>query len=143
LYLWAAVAKMSPHWLDGTAMHGQIQAGPIRDAIEAVFGRASRGDTGGFAAAAKMVMLTELALAAGILWRRAWPLVWVVGVAFHAGVELAGFRIGLFSYFMISIYVVFLPRIPRLDRLALNLGKLRKQLWTAVWKRADALESND
>lgn len=141
LYLWAAVAKMSPHWLDGTALQGQIQAGSIRDAIERVFGNASRGDPGGFEAAAKLVMLTELALAAGILWRRAWPLVWVVGVGFHLGVELAGFRIGLFSYFMIAIYVVFMPRPPKIDRLAGNLRQLRDRLWSPLWKRADAIES--
>lgn len=141
LYLWAAVAKMSPHWLDGSTLHAQIHDGPIRDAIEAVFGRASRGDPGGFAAAAKLVMLTELVLAVGILWRRAWPFVWVIGVGFHAGVELAGFRIGLFSYFMIAIYVVFMPKLYKLDRLATNLRRLRELAWVPIWKHADKLET--
>ncbi|HUH04000.1 MAG TPA: HTTM domain-containing protein [Kofleriaceae bacterium] len=142
LYLWAAIAKMTPQWLDGSTLHAQIHTGPMADAIQAVFGRASRGDPGGYAAAAKLVMLTELILAAGILWRRAWPLVWVIGVGFHAGVELAGFRIGLFSYFMIAIYVVFMPKIYKLDRLAVNFRRLRDLAWAPIWKHADAIQSS-
>ncbi len=111
LYLWAAISKMSPLWLDGSALSGQLGVPWVRHAIEVVFGSASRGDPGGFAAMAKLIMIAELVLAAGVLIRWMWPAVWLIGMGFHISVELSGYRIGLFSYFMMGLYVLFLPDV--------------------------------
>jgi tetratricopeptide (TPR) repeat protein len=108
LYFWAAITKMSGHWLDGTALHGQMSVDWVRSLIEKL-GEPSPGDYGGYAVMAKLLMLGELVLAACVLWRRLWPVAWVIGMSFHIGVELAGFEIGLFSYFMMGIYVLFIP----------------------------------
>jgi hypothetical protein len=109
VYLWAAIAKMDGMWLDGTTLARQIGAGWTRDTIERLFGTATPADPGGFARVAWLVMLTELFLVVAMLWRRLWPVALVVGVAFHAGVEIAGFQIGLFSYFMFACYLLVLP----------------------------------
>lgn len=111
LYLWAAISKMSPLWLDGTALSQQLGVPWVRHAIEVVFGSASRGDPGGFAAMAKLIMIAELVLAVGVLIRWMWPAVWLIGMGFHISVELSGYRIGLFSYFMMGLYVLFLPDV--------------------------------
>ncbi len=111
LYLWAAISKMSPLWLNGTALSGQLGIDWVRHAIQFVFGSASRGDPGGFAAMAKLIMVAELVLAAGVLVRWMWPAVWLIGIGFHISVELSGYRIGLFSYFMLGLYVLFLPDV--------------------------------
>lgn len=100
LYAWAAVAKLAPAWLDGTTLDRQMTVPWVRDFLDA---------TVGYAGMAWLVMLGEAALVVGVLWRRAWPVAWVVGVSFHVGVELAGFEIGLFSYFMLGLYALFIP----------------------------------
>lgn len=100
VYLWAAIAKMHPAWLDGSTLEAQMSVPWVRDAI------AGTVDFGGMA---WLIMLTELGLAIAIVFRAAWPVVWVIGVGLHLSIEMAGFKIGLFSYFMLGIYMLFAP----------------------------------
>lgn len=99
VYLWAAISKLTPLWLDGSVLFIQIADGNLRDLVTAL----------GFDHVAKLVLLSELALAAAVWWRPAWLPALVVGVGLHVGVELVGFEIGLFSYLMIAIYLLVIP----------------------------------
>jgi hypothetical protein len=100
LYLWAAIAKLDPLWLDGTTLQRQIGKPWLRDVADRI----------GWDVVAAQILAVELGLAAAWLWRRSWPYVAVVGIAFHVAVEVAGFRIGLFSYVMIAIYLLMIPQ---------------------------------
>ena len=35
-----------------------------------------------------------------------------IGIAFHLGIEASGFKIGQFSYLMVALYSLMLPRLP-------------------------------
>jgi tetratricopeptide (TPR) repeat protein len=121
LYFWAAVSKMTGQWTDGSTLQTQITTEPSRviefltgqpsanDLIQAWFGPASPGKPGGFGDVAKLVLSAELLLAAMLLWRRAWPFAPLVGIPFHLTVEFSGFKIGLFSWFMVGFYLLLLP----------------------------------
>lgn len=100
VYAWAAVSKLDGRWIDGSTLAQQIQVDWARGVIE---------NLGGFSTAAVLVLLAELALAVAVPWRRLWPVALVVGVGFHVAIELSGFRIGLFSYFMVALYVLIVP----------------------------------
>ena len=99
LYLWAAISKMSPAWLDGRTITGQI-TGPLRGLIE---------DSIGFKAAARFALLTELVLAVVVWIRPAWFIALPLGVAFHLGILASGLDIGLFAYLMLGFYVFVVP----------------------------------
>ncbi|MDB4962244.1 MAG: hypothetical protein JWP01_2243 [Myxococcales bacterium] len=99
LYLWAAISKMSPAWLDGRTITGQI-TGSLRSAIEGSVG---------FKAAARFALLTELILAVTVWVRPAWIVALPVGIAFHIGILASGLDIGLFAYLMLAFYVFLVP----------------------------------
>ena len=109
VYLWAAISKLTPLWLDGTALDIQIsKPGLMRDVADAL----------GVGTLAKLVLVTELALAAAVWWRPAWPFALAAGVGLHAGVELVDLDIGLFSYLMFAVYLLVVP-----DRFYLAAGR--------------------
>lgn len=113
LYLWAAISKMSPAWLDGRTITGQI-TGSLRSVIE---------ETVGFKAAARFALITELVLAVVVWIRPAWFIALPLGIAFHLGILMSGLEIGLFAYLMLGFYVLVIP-----DRALVwiaNLGPLR------------------
>ncbi len=99
LYGWAAFAKLDDRWIDGTALNVQLTEAWIRDLLDVI----------PVSVMAKGVLLGEILLAVAWLWRRSWPWALPLGLAFHVGVELAGFQIGQFSYVMIAVYVLMLP----------------------------------
>lgn len=110
VYLWTAIAKIDPLWLSGLTLSAQIEAGWVRGLVEATSGSPiSFGGHGGWGAIAWMVLATELFLAGALLVRSLWPMALMVGIVFHAGIELSGFRIGLFSYFVFAIFLLVVP----------------------------------
>ena len=100
VYLWAAISKMTPLWLDGTAIDIQISDGAAVRGLTASLG---------FATVAKLVLVAELVLAIAVWWRPAWPVALAAGIGLHAGVELIGLDIGLFSYLMFAVYLLVIP----------------------------------
>jgi hypothetical protein len=102
VYLFAAVSKMDARWWSGEVMSMQVH-GWAGDLIARL---------GGFERAAHMVVLTEIGLAVAIHVRVLRAPAALVGVAFHAGIEASGFHIGLFSYFMIALYILVVPERP-------------------------------
>lgn len=109
VYLWAVIAKLHPLWLDGTTLKAQVAEKWARELIEG---------TVGYAGAAWLIILTELGLAAAWIFRRGTLVAIGVGIGFHLGIELTGFRIGQFSYVMLALYLLMLPtakvRVPAL-----------------------------
>lgn len=99
VYVWAAIAKVDPAWLDGTALSRQVQPGWVRDVVESL----------GFATVAIGVLAVEAIVAATLWWRPGWWVALPLGVGLHTGIELVGLDIGLFSYFMQAIYLLVLP----------------------------------
>lgn len=109
LYLWAAISKMSPAWLDGRTITGQI-TGSLRGLIE---------DSIGFKMVARFALLTELVLAVVVWIRPAWFIALPLGIAFHLGILASGLDIGLFAYLMLGFYVFVIP-----DRVLVWLANL-------------------
>ncbi|MCG8424145.1 MAG: HTTM domain-containing protein [Proteobacteria bacterium] len=116
VYLWAGLAKLAPLWRDGTALAMQLgpasgRSGWVADAIDHI----------GADNAAGLILVVELYLALGWLIPRLWLPTLLVGVALHIGIELAGFHIGIFSYFMFALYLLLVPdRL--IDRMASRLA---------------------
>jgi hypothetical protein len=111
LYLWAAVAKVDPPWLDGTLLRWQIE-GDLDPATPSRAGSALvrwAATTLGFGFLAHAILAVELVLAIAIWQRRWWYVALPLGVGLHAGIELVDLDIGLFSYFMIASYLLVAP----------------------------------
>lgn len=127
VYLFAAISKMSPQWWAGSVLAGQIQPGMIRDLASGI----------GFANAAKLVVLTELYLAVALHIARLRTSAAIIGIGLHIGIEVAGFDIGLFSYFMLAIYLLVLPERPivaLVDRASrIRLPSLPMPVWIVAW----------
>ena len=106
VYLWAAYSKLDPLWSSGAVLGLQLDSG-------APLVRTLTSWTGSRQAAllllARATIATEIFLAVALWFRRLWPLAWIAGVVFHAGIELLGFRIELFSYLMVALYFLVAP----------------------------------
>jgi hypothetical protein len=109
LYLWAAISKMNPAWLDGRTLARQLGAasGTSLDRLP-MLSRAVE-QTVGWGACAVGVMVCELVLAATVWHRRGWLVAAPLGIAFHAGIALTNLDIGLFAYVMIAVYALVVP----------------------------------
>ncbi len=99
MYLFAALSKADPEWLNGSALQAQLPDGRLREIAKSM----------GWGFTAKLTLFTELVLVFAIQWRRAWPFALVTGIGMHMMFHWAGLKIGLFSYFMVSLYVLLLP----------------------------------
>jgi hypothetical protein len=99
LYLWAAISKMTPAWVDGRTLATQIH-GSMKSLIES---------TVGFKAASVIVILVELTLAATVWNKRTWWLAAPLGLALHLGIVMTNLEIGLFAWLMVGLYVFIIP----------------------------------
>ncbi|MBT8492776.1 MAG: HTTM domain-containing protein, partial [Deltaproteobacteria bacterium] len=109
VYLWASVAKLEAGWLEGRTLASQITDGWAKDLLMRLLQVHSDDPLASWARAAKLVIVVELFLAAAIHVRLLRLPAAIVGIVFHLGIELSGFEIGLFSYFMVAIYLLVLP----------------------------------
>jgi hypothetical protein len=128
VYLWAAISKIDPLWLNGTALAGQVQ-GSLRGLIDATIG---------MHAVAILVPITELALV--LVWMRpAWPYLAPLGILFHLGIVWTGLEIGLFAWLMIALYAfvvpdrVYLAAVKRLAPVRTRAGELAAALDQRRW----------
>lgn len=99
MYLWAALSKIDPKWLDGTAMSMQIR-GPLREAIDATLG---------IKIVSRLVIVSELALAITIWRAQTWRWALLLGIGLHFMIALSGLEIGVFAYLMLAIYLLVVP----------------------------------
>ncbi len=92
VYLWAAVAKFDPVWLDGSALRELVPQSSFAPRLLAIG-----------------ILVVECFLAVALQIPRLWPPALLVGVPFHIAIEISHLEIGLFSYFMLSVYLLLLP----------------------------------
>jgi hypothetical protein len=109
MYLWAAISKMDPAWLDGRTLELQI-SGTMREIID---------ESVGIRVASRFALIVELVLAVTIWSKRTWFVALPVGIAFHVGIFASGLEIGLFAVLMLGFYLLVIP-----DRLFAEAGEL-------------------
>lgn len=109
LYLWTAIAKMDPVWIDGRTFRMQLTDPFFLSMLKSVSSSLGMELLTLFSVVSVAVMVGELALSVAIHIRRLWPFLVPVGAAFHMGIEFSGFKIGLFSYFMVALYILVIP----------------------------------
>jgi tetratricopeptide (TPR) repeat protein len=100
VYLWAAISKLDPAWLDGTTLARQFSRGLVHDLVAA---------TVGFTPVAWAVVTTELSLAATIWWRRGWIVAAPLGISLHVVIAASPLDIGFFAYLMLALYLLLVP----------------------------------
>ncbi len=128
VYAWAALAKLDPVWLDGTALQRMVRPSTIRDVCGLL----------GFPTVAIGVLGVEVVLAATVWIRRLWFVALPLGVGMHGGIELIGLDIGLFSYFMLAIYLLLVPDaivravVTRLTAVAAQRARIPAVVRTAI-----------
>lgn len=111
LYFWTGLTKANPVWLSGDTMY-QLTASPenraMMQSISEAFGLEG---TQVYAVMAWGVLIGELTAGFFFIWRRLWIVGLLIVPWFHVFVEVIGFEIELFSYYMIAIDVILLmPR---------------------------------
>lgn len=99
VYFWAAIGKLDPLWLDGRTLTAQLSGTFLAPVLEGL----------GASFSAKLVVATELFLALAWLMRRLWLPALIIGVSFHITIEVTSFEIGLFSYYMLALYLLLVP----------------------------------
>jgi len=111
VYFWTGFTKVDAVWLTGDTMR-QLTASPENQLLMAK-AASLLGTTrdGIYTFAAWSVMLGELTVSVFFLWRRLWSLALITAPWFHVGVEVIGFDIELFSYYMVAVDLILLaPR---------------------------------
>jgi len=105
LYGWAAITKLDPQWLSGAAMAPGLQGPDV--AWLNYYARNLPGEL--YATSAQLTMVAEALLLLTVVNRKWWFVSIPVGVGLHVGIELANFEIGIFSYYMIGMYLLLVP----------------------------------
>jgi Flp pilus assembly protein TadD len=124
MYFYATITKLNPQWLDGSTLDKQMRSADdwLRNHFESI----------GFSTLALLTVFAEATLVGSILIRKLWPVAVVVGVPMHIVFEMSGLKIGLFSFFMVTVYSLFIP--DRVYEIAAGwLHKLRPQLAAPAW----------
>jgi hypothetical protein len=103
IYLWAAIAKLRPDWLDGRTFVLLAREGLLRPSVATALLAAEPVR----AFAARATVATEIALAVLLLVRRSRRVALGLALAFHLGLEWATSP-DLFGWAMIALLLVFL-----------------------------------
>ncbi len=120
LYFWTAVTKCDPTWLSGITMDQVTSEPSVRSFMGSVDVRFGWAAGESYRAAAWMTMLGEFFAALVFLIPKLRILGLLIVPWFHIGVEVLGFDIELFSYYMIAIDLILLSP-------------------AALWRRLDGL----
>jgi Vitamin K-dependent gamma-carboxylase len=103
IYLWAALAKVRPDWLDGRTLGLLAREGLLRPSVATTL----LATASGRAWVALGTVATEVALGVILLVRATRRIAVVLAVAFHLGLEWAASP-DLFGWAMIALLLVFL-----------------------------------
>lgn len=110
VYFWAFIAKCNGEWMSGDALIAQFNP---KSTLAALMEPLGLSPTKHFAFVAKLIAITELGLALALAWGKPSRMVATIGIAFHLLIELSGFEIGMFSFIMMSVYVLLWPKRDR------------------------------
>jgi hypothetical protein len=108
LYFWTAVTKCDPTWLSGATMNQLTGEPEVRAFVGTVAARFDTGLTEVFAFSAWATMLGEYFACLAFLIPRLRLLGLITVPWFHVGVEVLGFDIELFSYYMVALDLILL-----------------------------------
>ncbi|MEM7243746.1 MAG: HTTM domain-containing protein [Acidobacteriota bacterium] len=108
-YVWTAVTKMEPSWVDGSLIARQVSGETLQDLTAFASAKIAQPLGSGWALSAISVLVLELFLAVALQFAKLRPWAWLLGMALHFGIEMAGLKIGLFSWYLFSLYVLILP----------------------------------
>ena len=99
---------VDPDWFGGTVTWGRVvtQETIVRASVLPEFVQDLLLDRSFHTVAAKVVVLTELGIAAGLWWPRSRPWAVAVAVAFHIAIEFSA-EVQTFSYLAIGVLVVW------------------------------------
>ncbi|MCP4810480.1 MAG: HTTM domain-containing protein [Proteobacteria bacterium] len=111
MYLWAAITKVDPEWLGGKTLGAALVDDDARIWVKSLAASLDVGHMTVLSWASWAAMIGEVVLAVGLLWPKTRRVCWALGLAFHVGVEIAALRIGLFSYFMVGLYLLYAPEV--------------------------------
>jgi vitamin K-dependent gamma-carboxylase len=131
---------VDPDWFGGTVTwqrvvraRDELEAWPLPDwAVSALT------DRGFHTGAAKLIVFTELFIAAGLWWPRTrYAAVWVA-VAFHVGIEVSA-SVQVFSYLAIAVLVIWAVPSPRDRVLRIDPTAARQRRLGALVRALDWL----
>ncbi|MEM9353772.1 MAG: HTTM domain-containing protein, partial [Planctomycetota bacterium] len=131
VYVWTSVAKLDDVWRSGAGLAQLSGAKNLLSPFAALF----PGRLGVYAFAANATIVVELMIAAGYavsalaadqsgrFTRLLSWVSWALAIALHAGFELAGLKIGWFSYWMIAAACVYFLPDPALQAVVQRIRK--------------------
>lgn len=111
VYGFAAYTKTMWYFLSGEILKRQLYNRMTFDTVTLLSNYLSVSENFIWACAAISVVFVESSLAIGwIIERPKYPLlIWLPGIALHIMVEMVGFQVLFFSYYMFILYVWYLP----------------------------------
>ena len=109
MYFWAGVTKVDAVWLSGKALGAAMTDEAARQLVMDLAQTFDVSHLDVLQWASWAAMLGEFFLVVGLLWPRTRTVAWALGLAFHVGIEVVDLRIGLFSYFMVALYLLYAP----------------------------------
>ena len=117
VYAFAFVTKLDPLWWRGELMPMQVADSWPRALVEYAVAHSSLDEKMVWSLFSVMSMAIELFLVVALQVPRLRGAAALVGISFHLGIELAGLRIGLFSWFLTAIFLLVLPSrwVPKRD----------------------------
>ncbi len=110
LYFWTAVTKAEPQFLSGEVLQPLLTEQWAIDWIQSTAARLGQEPITLYGALSWGALILEVFLVLAMLFpeRLRWPGL-ILGLGLHVTIELAGFKIGNFSYLMVVMYVLLLP----------------------------------
>ena len=114
VYFWAAIAKMDSSFLMGTVVQRQLAIRGLYDLITNISIVTNVEEWILWRAIAWSTVALELYIAfgwiVGIRYKKMRTLSFILGMVFHIGLQCTGkFKIGLFSFYMVSFYILLFP----------------------------------
>lgn len=111
VYFWTGFTKIDPVWLSGDTLRMLTASAENQVLMTKAAELVGTTRDGIYTLGAWSVMIGELVVGFFFLWRRLWTLALITAPWFHVGVEVIGFDIELFSYYMIALDLILLaPR---------------------------------
>lgn len=116
VYFYTILCKLEYAYLTGEILRRQLLIPAIFDWIDWLVNNIGITDTICWSMIALTSIVVECYLMIGIIFielcRSSYlrPWIWILGTVFHYGIHLTGFKIRAFSLYMITFYLLFLPK---------------------------------
>jgi hypothetical protein len=115
VYAFALVTKCTREYMSGELLSIQAMKENIHDIVLQSSRVIGTDASNVWCLMATSAFIVEIFLLFGIIfcrwYQRTSALVWIIGIAFHSSIPYFGFKIGYFSWYMVSFYMIFSPEI--------------------------------